>query len=275
MTTRDSTELITNINHTIYHLGLLPEHVAKTVLTVGDPDRIDLLLPYFSKIYYQTQRREFRTVFGVINGKDVTLISTGIGTDNIDIVINELDFLVNWDLKILSKNDHHKSLKIIRLGTSGSAHSSVELESVVYSKYALSADGLFDFYDHSFDKMSVFNQVSPVIGCDKGLEGVFQNKFKSSFTLTTRGFYGPQMRSGALDKKFSLSELSGRIFKGMPIGNIEMETAGIYGLSSLLGHQAISINAILADRITGEFSSKSEEIVQKMIANSMELITEL
>jgi uridine phosphorylase len=269
---RDNTEIITNDNGTIYHLGINAEMVASIIITVGDQNRVDEVAKYLSKIHQTHQTREFRTIFGEFRGREITIISTGIGTDNVDIVINELDFLANWDLKEGKRKSEHRQLKFIRLGTSGSIHSSVELDTIVYSKMALSADGLMDYYNHSFDEMQLFGQKMAVIPCDKKLERLFENHFQPSFTLTAKGFYGPQMRSGALEKKYSLSDLTSFNYQGTPLGNIEMETAGIYGLSHVLGHQALSINAILADRQSGEFSNYPQKMIQEMIEQTFEIL---
>ena len=272
MKIRDNTEIITNEDGTIYHLGISADMVADIIITVGDQNRVDEVAKYLSRIYQTHQTREFRTVFGEFMGREITIISTGIGTDNVDIVINELDFLANWDLKDGKRKREHRQLQFIRLGTSGSIHSSVQLGAVVYSKMALSADGLMDYYNHSFDEVQLIGQKMAVIPCDKYLESLFKNYFQPSFTLTTKGFYGPQMRSGALKKKYSLTDLASFRHHGTPLGNIEMETAGIYGLSHILGHRAFSINAILADRQKGKFSNNPQEIIQQMIQQTFEIL---
>lgn len=272
MKIRDNTEIITNEDGTIYHLGINEEMVANIIITVGDQNRVDDVAKHLSKIHQTHQTREFRTIFGEFMGRQITIISTGIGTDNVDIVINELDFLANWDLKEGKRKSKHRQLQFIRLGTSGSIHSSVELDAIVYSKMALSADGLMDYYSHSFDEVQLFGQKMAVIPCDKSLERLFENHFQPSFTFTAKGFYGPQMRSGALDKKYSLTDLASFRHHGTPLGNIEMETAGIYGLSQLLGHQAFSINAILADRQSGKFSNYPQKMIQEMIEQTFEIL---
>ncbi|MGB1038995.1 MAG: nucleoside phosphorylase [Bacteroidia bacterium] len=265
-------ELIVNKDGSVYHLGLLPSHVYPTVITVGDPDRVDEVSKYFDKIDFEIQNREFKTVGGACLGKKITVISTGIGTDNIDIVFNELAFLVNYDLKTLKPFKTQTSIDIIRLGTSGSISSENELNSIVYSKNVVSLDDLFQYYDHSFDIVRFADLNVPVIDCSSSLEEKFKQRFNPSLTITAKGFYGPQFRNAQIQPKYSLEDVYRVSYEGVSAGNIEMETAGIYGLAKLLGFQAISINAILADRRSNEFSKNPQETIQQMIKESLELI---
>lgn len=264
-------ELILNSDDSVYHLGLKPEDISDTVLTVGDPDRVQMVTKNFDSIDFSKQIREFRTVSGYIGNKRITVLSTGIGTDNVDIVLNELAFLRKVDLKTRTEKSDFKSLQIIRLGTSGSISANVALDSIVYSKDAISLDDLFCYYQHSFDEIEFDNRSYAVIPCSERLENQF-NKFQPSLTLTTKGFYGPQFRNGVLKSKYKLDDISHINYKNSPIGNVEMETAGIYGLSKLCGFEAISINAILADRLAGTFSKKPQQVVEEMIKETLEII---
>ena len=266
-----NSELIVNNDGSVYHLGLRPEHINDTIITVGDQDRVETITKHFDSIDFTIQNREFKSVGGRLGNKQITVMSTGIGTDNIDIVFNEIAFLLNFDLKTLQQNEEIKPVEIIRLGTSGSVSAENELNSIVYSKAAVSFEDLFQFYNHSFDTVSFDSRSYPVIGCSNFLEQKF-NRYKSSLTLTAKGFYGPQFRNAQLSPKYTLDDITKIQYGGVGVGNIEMETAGIYGLSKLLGFEAISINAILANRLDGKFSSKPTETIERMIKEALEII---
>jgi uridine phosphorylase len=261
-------ELILNSDGSIYHLGLKPEHVNPIVITVGDPDRVEAVTKFFDTIDFSIQNREFKTVGGSIGKTKISVISTGIGTDNIDIVLNELAFLIQFDLKDRVKKTNFNPLKIIRLGTSGSVSTSIRIDDLVYSKVAISFDDLFKFYDNDFDTVEFKGRSYEVIPCSDILVKNFQ-KMKQSITLTAKGFYAPQFRRSALATKYSLADIEQLKYGNEPVGNIEMETAGIYGLSKLLGFEAISINAILADRLSGKFSTNPQKTIDKMIENTL------
>jgi len=264
-------ELIVNSDGSVYHLGLRPEHLHNTVITVGDPERVSSVTQHFNTIDFEIQNREFKTVGGSIGGKNITVLSTGIGTDNVDIVFNELAFLLNYDLKTLKKNEVSKTVDIIRLGTSGSVSKENSLDTIVYSKSAISFDDLFHFYAHDFDTLRFDDRDYPITSCSKTLENKF-SRYKPSLTLTAKGFYGPQFRNSQLPPKYTLQDLGSLSYKGVKVENIEMETAGIYGLSTLLGFEAISINALLADRLNGQFSSNPQAVVDKMIIEALDIL---
>jgi uridine phosphorylase len=264
-------ELIVNNDGSIYHLGIQPEHVHDTVITVGDPERVAEVTKYFDRLDFSIQNREFKTCGGSLNGKDITVLSTGIGTDNIDIVLNEIALLRNYNLETRTQNTNLKPLHLIRLGTSGSVSNDHKLDSIAYSKSAISFDDLFQFYTHSFDEIIFDNRRFPVIGCSQELEIKFA-RYQPSLTLTTKGFYGPQFRNAQLVPKYSLAQISKLRYKDEPVGNIEMETAGIYGMSKLLGFDAISINAILAERLDGKFSANPQQTIERMITECLEII---
>ena len=282
-----ASEFIQNINGSVYHLNLLPEHLAKTVITVGDPDRVKEVTKYFESIEFTFHKREFHTQTGVYKGKRITVISTGIGTDNIDIVINELDTLVNVDFTNRSIKPNFTSLDIIRIGTSGSIQEDIPLDSFLVSESAVGFDSLLHFYecgeilDLEFSKALVEHLQFPkengapyVINAEPKLLEKFTEGFYRGVTLTNCGFYGPQgrvlrlkLKDPGLNKKLESFKYSGK-----KITNLEMETSGIYGLSKLLGHRAISLNAIVANRATGEFSKNPKETVDTLIRLALERI---
>lgn len=264
-------DLILNNDGTIYHLGLHTDQIYPTIITVGDPSRVKEVSKYFDSIDYTSDNREFRAVGGRIGNNQIMVLSTGIGTDNIDIVLNEISLLINFNLTTRTPLTEKNSVRLIRLGTSGSINPSIPMDTIVYSKNAISLDNLFTYYDHKFDWVKFNDMKLPVIPCSASLEKLFQS-YKSSLTLTACGFYGPQFRSSQLSQKYRLSDFETIRFNGNTPGNIEMETAGIYGLSKLLGFEAISINAILADRKTGNFSKKPQLMIKKMIEESLEIL---
>lgn len=285
MPIKDS-ELIINPDGSVYHLNLKPEDIGDTIILVGDQDRVDLVSKHFDTLELQIQKREFKTHTGKLKNKRISVISTGIGTDNIDIVLNELDALVNIDFNTRIIKSNLKSLDIIRIGTSGAIQPKIPIDSFLISSYGLDTTGLLLAYDVS--KISnphmedVFlqhtewhsNKGRPII-----VEGskTLISKFKSSITylgltLTANGFYGPQGRILRLANSDSnLNEkLSDFNFEGNKITNLEMETAGIYGLSKLLGHNAISLNAIIANRTHGTFSENPLETIENLIKYTLE-----
>ncbi|AXT20108.1 phosphorylase [Flavobacteriaceae bacterium AU392] len=276
-----ASELILNSDNSIYHLNLRPEHIANTIITVGDPDRVSQVISFFDTVEFVIQKREFHTQTGIYKGKRLTVISTGIGTDNIDIVLNELDALVNIDFSTRRVKDNLTSLEIIRIGTSGSIQENIPINSFLISELAVGFDNLLQFYnsDHIQEKSISEAILTHMRWHDSKLNPyvIFANdtllkKFDSpmiikGFTATNSGFYGPQGRVLRLPLKDEdlNHKLTNFKFKNNVITNLEMETAGIYGLAKLLGHKAISINAILANRATGEFSKNPEIIVSNLI----------
>ncbi|MFQ3239637.1 MAG: uridine phosphorylase [Olleya marilimosa] len=281
-------ELILNPDGSVYHLNLKPEHIADTIITVGDPDRVSGVTKYFDSVEFTTHKREFHTQTGVYKGKRITVISTGIGTDNIDIVFNELDALVNIDLKTRTINKTHKSLDIIRIGTSGSIQKEIGIDTFLISEKACGFDSLLHFYNSkhiqqtdvaealvahtnwSSDKSKPY-----VVTADKDLAAKLESdQTTKGFTATNVGFYGPQgrvLRLSIQDNDLN-DKLASFSFNGQPITNLEMETAGIYGLSKLLGHRAVSMNAIIANRATGEFSQDPKKVVDQLITYTLDKI---
>ena len=284
-------ELILNDDGSIYHLNLLPEDLAKTIITVGDPDRVDHVTQYFDDIRVVKQKREFKTVTGYYKQKPITVISTGIGTDNIDIVFNELDALVNVDLKTRQIKPKHTTLDIIRIGTSGAIQNDIPIDSFLMSRKAVGFDSLLHFYQSSHiqdDNLSKAliqhlawsdEKSAPyVVTANEQLVKEFSSSaFINGFTATNVGFYGPQSRTIRLPLKDALlnDKLSTFDYNGLKVTNLEMETAGIYGMANLLGHRALSLNAILANRANQEFSSKPNETVSKLIEHSLDVIARI
>ncbi|NQV75740.1 MAG: nucleoside phosphorylase, partial [Bacteroidetes bacterium] len=275
-----NTDLILNQDGSIYHLNLLPEDIADTVITVGDPERVSEVSQYFDRIDLKKGKREFITHTGYLGSKRVTVLSTGIGTDNIDIVLNELDALVNIDFKTRKLYNKLKSLDIIRIGTSGAVQEDIPMDSILVSEYGLGLDSLMNYYVHEvFEDEQLLQDavrthfhslkgISPYISsADHGLMNTIGKGLIKGITLTAPGFYSPQGREVRAKASFSglVKLFSSFSYQGQRITNLEMETAGIYALSKALGHKAISINAILASRINDEFSSNPAKIIDGAI----------
>lgn len=284
-----SSELILNPDGSVYHINLKPEHVSPNVIFVGDPARVDRISKHFQKIEFSTQKREFRTVVGQLKGHRFTVISTGIGPDNIDIVINELDALVNIDLKKRIKKEKHTSLNLVRIGTSGSLQRDIPVDSMVLGKYGLGFEGLLHFYkaDHIFEKelQEAFvkhtnypkNRSLPYfVKNDNKLESrlLSQDVF-TGITATAGGFYGPQGRvlRLELDRADMNQKIESFRFNDLRISNLEMETSAIYGLSKLLGHKAVSMNAIIANRADLTFSQDPYRAVDRLIEYTLNGLT--
>ncbi len=282
-------ELILNQDGSIYHLNLLPHQLADTVITVGDPDRVDAVSKYFDKVEFEVQKREFKTHTGTLNGKRISVISTGIGTDNIDIVFNELDALKNIDFKTRTIKSELTSLEIIRIGTSGAIQPEIEIDSFLISEKAIGFDNLLHFYgnisfcDEAFSEAFVSatdwnsKKSKPyVVSADESLLRKFSSeKITTGITATNVGFYGPQgrvLRLSVEDDKMN-EKIKNFNFHGKSITNLEMETSGIYGMARLLGHRAVSLNAILANRANGTFSKNPEKTIDTLIKSSLEIIS--
>jgi uridine phosphorylase len=284
-------ELIINARGAVYHLDTKPDEIATTIITVGDPDRVREVSKHFDRFECKNQHREFVTHTGYIGNKKLTVISTGIGTDNIDIVMNELDTLVNIDLASRTIKPQLTSLHIIRIGTSGSLQKDIPVDSFVASTHGLGIDNLMNFYRlehndedkqllHSFTTQTQLhnNIAHPYIsGASSALLKHFVKDFQHGITVTCPGFYGPQgriLRLG-LSNPHLIDRLTQFSFGRHRITNFEMETAGIYGLGKLLGHHCLSLNAIVANRVAKEFSKDGNKTVQKLIAKSLEIMSGL
>ncbi len=283
-------ELILNPDGSVYHLNLKPEHISDTIIFVGDQDRVEKITKHFDSIEFSIQKREFKTQTGTYKGKRITVMSTGIGPDNIDIVLNELDALVNIDLEKRVLKTTLKSLDIIRIGTSGSLQADIPVDSFVLGTHGLDLNGMLHFYkidtitnpalEDEFIKFTNWNsnKARPIIiDNSKILEKRFESEqtFKG-ITATAGGFYGPQGR--VLRLPIEDPELNNKMdtfnFEGNKISNFEMETSVIYGLSKLLGHQALSLNAIIANRANGTFSKDPKLVVERLIAYTLDKLVE-
>tara|TARA_R110002050_G_scaffold56512_1_gene127023 strand:- start:124826 stop:125695 length:870 start_codon:yes stop_codon:yes gene_type:complete len=285
----EPSELILNADHSIYHLNLLPEDISNTIITVGDPDRVAEVSKHFDVIEIKKGKREFHTHTGILNGKRISVISTGIGTDNIDIVLNELDALANINFDSRTINDTKEQLDIIRIGTSGAIQPDIPIDSFLLSEFAIGFDSLLRFYDaeHVMDdamqkefikhtNWSKHKSTPYVVSCDQDLaKKLKSNSLYNGFTATNVGFYGPQGRKLRLKTQDDLlnSKLSTFDYNGKRITNLEMETSGIYGLSKLLGHRAVSLNCILANRSTGTFSKDPSKAIETLIIDTLEKLT--
>ncbi|MBK6372609.1 MAG: nucleoside phosphorylase [Saprospiraceae bacterium] len=275
-------ELILTDKGSIYHLDLRPEQIATTIITVGDPDRVELVSRYFDRVDYRVQHREFVTHTGMLGSKRISVLSTGIGTDNIDIVLNELDALVNVDFETREIKKEKVSLDIIRIGTSGTIRSEIEIDQIILSKGAIGLDGLMHFYERETDiweeellDWDIPWPIKPYMTWgSKKLLDQFSKLGEQAITISSTGFYGPQNRMIRLKPKVSnfFELLDNQIIDGSRIGNLEMETSGLYGLSEILGHECISINAIIANRALGVFSKDPAKTVKRTIESALGLI---
>jgi uridine phosphorylase len=285
-----SSELILNPDGSVYHLNLKPEHIAHDIIFVGDQNRVEKITQFFDSIEFSTQKREFKTQTGYFKGKKITVMSTGIGPDNIDIVMNELDALVNIDLETRKPKTNLTSLNIIRIGTSGSLQAAIPCDSFVMSKFGLDLDNMLRSYlidnithkdiEDAFIKQTDWDirKGRPyVIGCSETLEKRLEsdNIFKG-FTGTAGGFYGPQGRVLRLEIQDANlnSKMDSFDYKGIKMTNLEMETGAIYGLGKLLGHECLSLNAIIANRATGTFSDDPYKAVDALIQYTLGKLAE-
>jgi uridine phosphorylase len=282
-------ELILNPDGSIYHLHLRPEDLATTIITVGDPDRVDQVSKYFDHIELKQQKREFKTHTGLYKNQRITVISTGIGSDNIDIVLNELDALVNIDFETRTLKNKLTALNIVRIGTSGALQADIPVDSILMSTYGLDINGMLPSYkietirNKAFEKAFCMHtewnndRAQPVlVENSKALEHqLYENHILTGITATCGGFYGPQGRMLRLEPKDSIfrNKLESFRYEDLKITNFEMETSAIYGLSKLLGHQACSMNAILANRANGSFSKKPDETIYNLIQYTLNKLT--
>ena len=282
-------ELILNNNGSFFHLNLKPENISKDIILVGDPDRVTMVSKHFETIEFSIQKREFKTITGTYRNKRFSVISTGIGSDNIDIVLNELDALVNINFETKKISKEICSLNIVRIGTSGSLQNDIPLDCFLMSTYAIDINGMLQSYktesishpnienafiDHTkWDK----KKNSPiVISNSKKLENKLSSEiiFKG-MTATAGGFYGPQGRVLRIPIKDSdlNHKINSFVYDDIRVTNYEMETSAIYGLSKLLGHNACSMNAIIANRSLGEFSQNPLKVIEDLIIYTLDKMT--
>ena len=284
-----ASELIINDRGAIYHINCRPEEIADTIITVGDPDRVKEVSKHFDKIEYKNSHREFITHTGYIGKKRLSVASTGIGPDNIDIVINELDALANIDLETRSVKENITSLNIIRIGTAGSLQQEIPVDSFVASTHGLGLDNLLHFYLYNNNEeekqlLQAFNTHTQMANgasepyihaAGVSLLKEFVTGFHQGITVTCPGFYGPQgrvLRMG-LQRPQLVDQLTSFSFGQHRISNFEMETSAIYGMGKILGHQCLSLSAIVANRISKEFSKDGQAAVEKLIEASLEIIS--
>ncbi|WP_395061559.1 nucleoside phosphorylase, partial [Flavobacterium sp.] len=273
----------------VYHLNLKPEHIAHDIIFVGDQNRVEKITKNFDSIEFSQQKREFKTQTGMYKGKRITVMSTGIGPDNIDIVMNELDALVNIDLETRQLKETLTSLNIIRIGTSGSLQEDIPCDSFVMSKFGLGLDNMLRSYlidevsniemEDSFVKHTNWDlrKGKPyVISCSEKLEKIIESdKMHKGITATAGGFYGPQgrvLRLNIQDEELN-SKMDNFEFEENRITNLEMETGAIYGLGKLMGHECLSLNAIIANRASGTFSEDPYKAVDELIAYTLDKLS--
>jgi uridine phosphorylase len=284
-------ELIINDRGAIYHLDLRPEELADTVITVGDPFRVKQVSKYFDDVEWKGHHREFVSHTGRLGNKRITVVSTGIGTDNIDIFLNELDALANIDLETRTINKEPRPLQIIRIGTAGSLQPYIPVDSFVASTHGLGLDNLLNFYNlHSPEEEQQIVQAfmkdtqlntqicNPYISsASPSLLQHFETGFHQGITVTCPGFYGPQGRVLRLGIKSPglINSLTHFVYGKHRLANFEMETAGIYGLGNLMGHQCLSLSAIVANRIDKLFSKDGNAIVDKLIKQALAIISSI
>ncbi|EKB57620.1 Uridine phosphorylase [Bergeyella zoohelcum] len=274
MNTLAASELVLNEDGSVYHLNLLPEDIAHKIILVGDPNRVAKVSQYFDKIEIKKNKREFYTHTGTLRGERITVMSSGIGTENIDIVMNELDALVNIDLKNKELKSEHTSLELFRLGTCGSVNPDIEVDNMLVTQNVVGLDGLLHFYqdyhfENEFSKNFLehfpYEKIKPMLYFSDWAEDIsdyYKDAKYHGNTATFPGFYAPQgrqLRLKAVDDQF-LETLN-----NLGVTNFEMETSAIYGLSKLLGHKALTVNCVIANRRRGEFSADHHASEKNMI----------
>lgn len=284
----EESEFILNARGAVYHLDLRPEELATTVLTVGDPDRVRKVTQHFDAIEYQRQHREFVTHTGRIGQKRLSVVSTGIGTDNIDIVLNELDALVNIDFNTRTIKPRLTPLTIIRVGTTGALQADIPVDGWIASTHGLGIDNLLNFYRHeeNGEEMELLHTFTThtqlhqrmahpyISGASATLLRHFTEGFHQGITVTCPGFYGPQGR--VLRLGLSQPELIDRLTDFSHgrhrITNFEMETAGIYGLGKILGHHCLSLSAVVANRVSRQFSRDGNAAIEALIRETLQIV---
>ncbi len=285
------TDLILNKDGSIYHLGLLPEQICDNIILVGDPDRVKMFESKFDRVFYTNHVREFHSMMGDYQGKEVLVISTGIGTDNIDIVFNELDALANVDFTTRTLKKKKRKLNFVRVGTSGAIREDIPVDSLLASTHGIGLDVLMHYYERAEDaglieiqngidkllKKEKINAGAYVTKANAGLLKYVEKYFYKGMTITLPGFYGPQGRQiRANPKSLNLLDAIRNFSVGkLVITNLEMETAGIYGMAEILGHKAISLNAILANRALKQFSKNPSKVVDRLVDEGLELVSRI
>jgi uridine phosphorylase len=283
------TELITNADGSIFHLNLKPGDISDKIVIVGDPGRVDMLSSLLSEVRVRKENREFRTVTGTFDHGEITIISSGIGTDNIDIVLNELDAVVNIDMATGEVRDEPVSLSIVRIGTSGAIQENIPAGSFLLSETAIGFDGLLHFYegydwllDTALSDTLAQHLEWPdtlsypyAVNANREMVELFQfENFRKGITISAPGFYAPQgrrLRLETFDNEMN-SKLASYEFRGRTISNYEMESSAIYGLSGLLGHKAVTICTVIGNRVTGEFVSDYKPLIKELALKVFRLL---
>jgi len=272
----------------IYHLGLAPEELADIIITVGDPKRVAVVSKHFDRIEHKIQQREFLTHTGELGSKRISVIGTGIGPDNIDILLNEIDAARNIDFTERSIKTELGALTIVRMGTSGALQKDIPVDSIIASSHGFGLDGLMNFYDYETDDFQenfiialksfvpeLFDICKPsIFAGDSFLRSILGKEMKSGITITAGGFYAPQGRELRLKQKMRpiIDKMIKFEYEGLRFTNFEMETSSIYGLAALLGHRALSVNAIIANRGAGTFSKDPYRTIENMVELILERI---
>jgi uridine phosphorylase len=281
------TDLILNKDGSVYHLNLLPKHISENIITVGDPSRVYRVSQYFDDIEFEMNKREFITHVGKFKGKPVTVISTGMGTDNIEIFFTELDALINVDLKTREIKSRKKKLKIVRIGTSASLHEDIPLDSHLVTEYAVGFDSLMNYYNLPMDafELSIGKDIQKKVGTavtpyvvrgSSMLKRQYAPDMFMGNTITAPGFYAPQGREIRVPLKYPTlaNDLANYYHKAedFRLTNFEMETAGYYAMARLLGHEVLSVNAIIANRAKNKFSKDPNKVIDGLIKKILERI---
>jgi uridine phosphorylase len=285
--TLSETQLILNSDNSIFHLHLNPTDIAQNIILVGDPNRVPLVSQYFDSIRVKKRNREYSTHTGFINNKPISVVSTGVGVGNIDIVMNEIDALFNVDFVTRQAKENPTSLRFLRLGTAGTLQEDINVDTLVASQYAFSCDGLMQYYHYmnTLEEMQLLAQLNQhfieqridttfyASSADKSLLNVFSNIASIGITSTCVGFYGPQHRMirAPLKKEDGLTHAAGFSFNQQRVLNFEMETAAIYALGKLLGHQCCSISTIINNRATHTFTKNVARSIDTMIQRALTL----
>jgi uridine phosphorylase len=279
------TDLILNPDGSVYHLNLLPKNISDTIIAVGDPSRVYMVSQFFDEVEFEMNKREFITHVGKYKGKRITVISTGIGSDNVEIFFNELDALVNIDLKTREPKSRKKRLKVVRIGTSGALQEDIPVGTHLLSDYAVGLDNLMNFYDlpmddfetglaHDLQKKTGLPFMPYVVRGSEALRNQIENEMQIGNTVTCPGFYAPQGRELRLPIRFpKLLEDLNYYHKGdFWLTNFEMETSAYYAFGRLLGHEVLSANAIIANRIKNKFAKDPNKVVESLIKKVLDRI---
>jgi len=285
-----ASQLVLNAEGAVYHLNLHPDQLADDIILVGDPGRVDMIASFFDKIEVKRQNRELITRTGYFNGKRITAMSTGMGTDNIDIVMNELDTLVNIDLKTRMPKEEHRSLNIIRVGTCGALQPEIEVEdSYVATRYAIGLDGLIYFYEKNaevneiamrdaFIKQMDYPKDLPlpyIVEGSKELLDRLTEGYYQGVTATAPGFYGPQGRTLRMHLAYPENnhKMEAFEYQGWRVCNFEMESSALYGLGKMMGHNCLTICVVVANRVTEKFATDYHPYMKKLVANTLERLS--